>query len=86
MGRERRGYRLCDIHIARFRGCRVNRDRQVVLMNLLSRLGRNKPLRVSEGSLRAIRRAQLDKVLSEEADKRRARRKADGFKLISKPQ
>jgi len=55
-------------------------------MNLLSRLGRNKPLRVSEGSLRAIRRAQLDKVLSEEADKRRARRRADAFKLISKPQ
>ena len=86
MGRERRGYRLRDIDIARFRDCRVNRDRQVVLMRLLSRLGRKEPLRVSEGSLRAIRRAQLDKVLSEEADKRRARRKADAFKLISKPQ
>ena len=86
MGRERRGHRLCDIHIAGFRGCRVNRDGQVVLMNLLSLLGRNKPLRVSEGSLRAIRRAQLDKALSEEADKRRARKKAEAFKLISKPQ
>ena len=85
MGRERRGYRLCDIHIARFRGCRVNRDRQVVLMNLLSRLGRKEPLRVSEGSLRAIRRAQLDKTLAEEADKRRARKMAR-FSLISKPQ
>ena len=86
MGRERRGHRVCDIHSAYFRGCRVNRDRQVVLMNLLSLLGRNKPLRVSEGSLRAIRRAQLDKALSEEADKRRARKKAEAFKLISKPQ
>ena len=55
-------------------------------MNLLSLLGRNKPLRVSEGSLRAIRRAQLGKALSEEADKRRARKKAEAFKLISKPQ
>jgi hypothetical protein len=51
-------------------------------MNLLSRLGRNKPLRVSEGSLRAIRRAHLEKVLSEEADKRRAKKVAR-FKLNS---
>jgi hypothetical protein len=57
----------------------------MVLMRLLSRIGRKEPLRVSEGSLRAIRRAQLDKVLSEEADKRRARRKAQAFSLISKP-
>lgn len=55
-------------------------------MNLLSRLGSNKPLRVSEGSLRAIRRAQLEKVLVEEADKRQARKKARMFSLISKPQ
>jgi hypothetical protein len=55
-------------------------------MNLLSRLAGKKPLRVSEGSLRAIRRAQLDKVLSEEADKRYARKKARAFSLISKPQ
>jgi hypothetical protein len=54
-------------------------------MNLLSRLGRNKALRVSEGSLRAIRRAQLEKTLAEEADKRRARKMAR-FNLISKPQ
>jgi hypothetical protein len=45
----------------------------------------NKPIRVSEGSLRAIRRAQLEKTLSEEADKRRARKMAR-FNLISKPQ
>jgi hypothetical protein len=51
-------------------------------MNLLSRLGRNNPLRVSEGSLRAIRRAQLEKTLAEEADKRRARKMAR-FKLNS---
>jgi len=50
---------------------------------LPSWLRRNKPLRVSEGSLRAIRRAQLDKVLSEEVDKRRARKKAQAFKLNS---
>jgi hypothetical protein len=55
-------------------------------MNLLSRLGSNKPLRVSEGSLRAIRKAQLEKALAEEADKRRARKKARMFSLISKPQ
>ena len=54
----------------------------MVLMRLLSRIGRKEPLRVSEGSLRAIRRAQLDKVLSEEADKRRARKMAR-FKLNS---
>jgi hypothetical protein len=54
-------------------------------MILLSWLRGNKPLRVSEGSLRAIRRAQLDKTLAEEADKRRAR-KMTRFSLISKPQ
>ncbi len=55
-------------------------------MNLLSRLIGNNPLRVSEGSLRAIRRAQLNKLLSEEADKRRARKMANAIRLISKPQ
>ncbi len=55
----------------------------MVLMILLSWLRGNKPLRVSEGSLRAIRRAQLDKTLAEEADKRRARKKAREFKLNS---
>jgi len=57
----------------------------VVLMILLSWLRGNKPLRVSEGSLRAIRRAQLDKTLAEEADKQRAQKMAR-FSLISKPQ
>jgi hypothetical protein len=83
VGRERRGNRLRAGLVAYFWHCRVNREREVVWMNLLSRLGRNKPLRVSEGSLRAIRRAQLEKVLSEEADKRRARKKAQAFKLNS---
>ena len=55
----------------------------MVLMILLTWLRGNKPLRVSEGSLRAIRRAQLDKTLSEEADKRRARKKTREFKLNS---
>ena len=54
-------------------------------MTLLSWLRGNKPLKVSEGSLRAIRRAQLDKTLAEEADKQRARKMAR-FSLISKPQ
>ena len=54
-------------------------------MILLSWLRGNKPLRVSEGSLRAIRRAQLEKTLSEEAEKRRARKMAR-FSLNSKPQ
>jgi len=55
-------------------------------MRLLSRLTLKQPLRVSEGSLRAIRRAQLEKALAEEADKRHARKKARMFSLISKPQ
>jgi hypothetical protein len=55
-------------------------------MNLLSILSWKKPLRVSEGSLRAIRRAQLERALSEEAEKRYARKKARAFMLISKPQ
>jgi flavin-dependent dehydrogenase len=37
-------------------------------------LRRNKPLRVSEGSLRAIRRAQLDKALAEQAESAKAKR------------
>jgi hypothetical protein len=44
-------------------------------MILLSWMKDKPPLRVSEGSLRAIRRAQLEKTLSEEADKRRAQKK-----------
>ena len=45
-------------------------------MNLLSRLIGNKPLRVSEGSLRAIRRVEQERFQREESDKRHARRKA----------
>jgi hypothetical protein len=45
-------------------------------------LRRNKPLRVSEGSLRAIRRAQLDKALTEQAELAKARKLAR-FKLNS---
>ena len=45
-------------------------------------LRRNKPLRVSEGSLRAIRRAQLDKALTEQAESAKARKLAR-FKLYS---
>ena len=54
-------------------------------MILPSWLRVKKPLRVSEGSLKAIRRAQLEKTLTEEADKRRARKEAR-FNLIYKPQ
>jgi hypothetical protein len=52
----------------------------------LSRLTQKQPLRVSEGSLRAIRRNQLEKALAEEADKRRARKMGQALNLISKPQ
>jgi hypothetical protein len=45
-------------------------------MILLSWLRGNKPLRVSEGSLRAIRRAEQERFQREESDKRHARRKA----------
>ena len=51
-------------------------------MRLLSRIGRKEPLRVSEGSLRAIRRAQLDKALAEQAESAKARKLAR-FKLNS---
>jgi hypothetical protein len=53
-------------------------------MILLSWLRGNKPLRVSEGSLRAIRRAQMHKALSEQAESAKARKLAR-FKLNSKP-
>jgi len=43
------------------------------------------PQKVSEASLRAIRRAEQDRLLAEEADKRHARRKAQ-MDLIIKPQ
>jgi hypothetical protein len=51
-------------------------------MILLSWLRGNKPLRVSEGSLRAIRRQQMDKALLEQAEMRRAKKLAR-FKLNS---
>jgi len=51
-------------------------------MILLSWLRGNKPLRVSEGSLRAIRRAQLAKALAEQAESSKARKLAR-FKLNS---
>jgi len=54
-------------------------------MILLSWLRGNKPLRVSEGSLRAIRRQQMNKSLAEQAEKARAKKLAR-FSLISKPQ
>lgn len=43
------------------------------------------PQKVSEASLRAIRRAEQDRLLAEEADKRHARKKAR-MDLIIKPQ
>jgi len=43
------------------------------------------PQKVSEASLRAILRAEQERLLSEEADKRHARRKAQ-MDLIIKPQ
>jgi hypothetical protein len=54
-------------------------------MILLSWLRGNKPLRVSEGSLRAIRRTQMEKALTEQAEMRKAKKLAR-FSLISKPQ
>ena len=54
-------------------------------MILLSWMKEKPLLRVSEGSLRAIRKAQLEKTLSEEADKRRARKKTQAFNLNTKP-
>jgi len=51
-------------------------------MRLLSWLRGNKPLRVSEGSLRAIRRQQMNKALAEQAELAKARKLAR-FKLNS---
>ena len=50
----------------------------MVLVSLLSRVRRKEALRVSEGSLRAIRRAERERALAEESDRLRAR-------LLSKP-
>ena len=54
-------------------------------MRLLSRLWAKEPLRVSEASLARIRARERERLLSEEADKRHARRKAR-LDLIIKPQ
>lgn len=43
------------------------------------------PQKVSEASLRLIRASERERILTEEADKRHARRKA-GLDLIIKPQ
>ena len=51
-------------------------------MILISLLRGNKPLRVSEGSLRAIRRQQMNKALAEQAELAKARKLAR-FKLNS---
>jgi hypothetical protein len=56
----------------------------VVLVLLPSWAKFKEPLRVSEASLRAIRIAEREKLLAEEADKRHARRKAR-MDLIIKP-
>ena len=55
-------------------------------MILLPWLRRKKALRVSEASLRALRRQQMEKALQEQAEKRRARKRAEAFNLNSKPQ
>lgn len=47
---------------------------------------RQEPLRVSEASLARIREREREKALMEEADKRRAIKKAQAFKLNTKPQ
>jgi hypothetical protein len=54
-------------------------------MSLLSRLVSKEALRVSEASLARIRARERERLLSEEADKRHARRKVR-LDLIIKPQ
>ena len=69
----------------RLRHCGVNRERKVVLMLIPSWAKFKEPLRVSEASLARIRARERERLLSEEADKRHARRKAR-LDLIIKPQ
>jgi hypothetical protein len=57
----------------------------VVLVILPPWFRRKEPLRVSEASLARIREREREKALMEEADKRRAIKKAQAFKLNSKP-
>ena len=72
-------------YLPRFWGCGVNRERKVVLMLIPSWAKFKEPLRVSEASLARIRARERERLLSEEADKRHARRKAR-LDLIIKPQ
>ena len=58
----------------------------MVLVILPAWFRRQEPLRVSEASLARIREREREKALMEEADKRRAIKKAQAFKLNSKPQ
>jgi hypothetical protein len=57
----------------------------MVLMLIPSWSKFKEPLRVSEASLARIRARERERILSEEADKRHARRKAR-LDLIIKPQ
>jgi len=72
-------------HLRRFRRCGVNRKRKVVLMLIPSWAKFKEPQKVSEASLARIRARERERILSEEADKRHARRKAR-LDLIIKPQ
>ncbi len=72
-------------HLRRFRRCGVNRERKVVLMLIPSWAKFKEPQKVSEASLARIRARERERILSEEADKRHARRKAR-LDLIIKPQ
>lgn len=67
-------------HIRRFRHCGVNREREVVLMLIPSWTKFKEPLRVSEASLRRIRREENEKALQRLADERNAQ------KLHNQPQ
>jgi hypothetical protein len=58
----------------------------VVLVLIPSWAKFKQPLKVSEASLARIREREREKALMEEADKRRARKKAQAFNLNSKPQ
>jgi hypothetical protein len=59
-------------HIRRIRHCGVNRERKVVLMLIPSWTKFKEPLRVSEASLRRIRREEQEKALQRLADERNA--------------
>ena len=67
-------------HIRRVRHCGVNREREVVLMLIASWAKFKEPLRVSEASLRRIRREEQEKALQQLADERNAQ------KLHNQPQ